>query len=190
MWIWFLGREDPLAEEMATHSSILAWRIPWTEEPDGLQSMGLQSQTWLSAHARTHTHTHTHWNSLICWGSLHKATFEYSWDDFWNILCRSHIGDSFFYFLGGCFFSRTPDEMAGLCPETTLHEKHMHFQTLKTSLGPWNAPPMRGQGVPSPIEDTACLTHTWTTHSCVELPTLLKLIFPSPHLCGHIDKWI
>ena len=37
-----LGREDPLKEEMATHSSILAWRIPWTEEPGRLQSMGLQ----------------------------------------------------------------------------------------------------------------------------------------------------
>ena len=36
-----LGR-DPLEEEMATHSSILAWRIPWTEESDGLQSLGLQ----------------------------------------------------------------------------------------------------------------------------------------------------
>ena len=36
------GREDPLEEGMATHSSILAWRIPWTEEPGGLQSMGLQ----------------------------------------------------------------------------------------------------------------------------------------------------
>ena len=40
-----LGQEDPLGEEMATHSSILAWRIPCTEEPGGLQSMGLQSQT-------------------------------------------------------------------------------------------------------------------------------------------------
>ena len=38
-----LGQEDPLEEEMATHSSILAWRIPWTEEPDGLQSMGSES---------------------------------------------------------------------------------------------------------------------------------------------------
>ena len=38
-----LGWEDPLKEEMATHSSILAWTIPWTEEPGGLQSMGLQS---------------------------------------------------------------------------------------------------------------------------------------------------
>ena len=37
-----LGQEDPLEEEMATHSSILAWEIPWTEEPGGLQSKGLQ----------------------------------------------------------------------------------------------------------------------------------------------------
>ena len=37
-----LDREDPLEEEMATHFSILAWKIPWTEEPGGLQSMGLQ----------------------------------------------------------------------------------------------------------------------------------------------------
>ena len=37
-----LGQEDPLEKEVATHSSILAWRIPWTEEPGGLQSMGSQ----------------------------------------------------------------------------------------------------------------------------------------------------
>ena len=37
-----LGREDPQEQEMATHSSVLAWRIPQTEEPGGLQSMGLQ----------------------------------------------------------------------------------------------------------------------------------------------------
>ena len=37
-----LGQEDPLEKGMATHSSILAWRIPWTEEPGGLQTMGLQ----------------------------------------------------------------------------------------------------------------------------------------------------
>ena len=46
MWetqVQFLGWEDPLEEEMATHSSILAWRIPWSEEPGGLQSMGSQT---------------------------------------------------------------------------------------------------------------------------------------------------
>ena len=41
-WVRSLGQEDPLEKEMATHSSILAWRIPWTEEPGGLQSMGSQ----------------------------------------------------------------------------------------------------------------------------------------------------
>ena len=41
-WVRSLGWEDPLEKEMATHSSILAWRIPWTEEPGGLQSTGLQ----------------------------------------------------------------------------------------------------------------------------------------------------
>ena len=41
-WVRSLGREDPLDKGMATHSSILAWRIPWTEEPGGLQSLGSQ----------------------------------------------------------------------------------------------------------------------------------------------------
>ena len=40
--VGFLGPEDPLEKEMATHSSILAWRIPWTEEPGKLQTMGFQ----------------------------------------------------------------------------------------------------------------------------------------------------
>ena len=42
MWVQPLGWEDPEEEDLATHSSILAWRIPWTEEPGRLQSMGLQ----------------------------------------------------------------------------------------------------------------------------------------------------
>ena len=41
-WVRFLGWEDPLEKEMAIHSSTLAWKIPWTEEPDRLQSMGLE----------------------------------------------------------------------------------------------------------------------------------------------------
>ena len=50
MQVRSLGQEDPLDNKMATRSSILAWRIWWTEGPGGLQSMGLQSQTWLSNH--------------------------------------------------------------------------------------------------------------------------------------------
>ena len=41
-WVLFLGQENPLEKEMAIHSSTLAWKIPWTEEPDRLQSMGSQ----------------------------------------------------------------------------------------------------------------------------------------------------
>ena len=48
-WVLSLGQEDPLEKKMATHSSILAWRITRTEEPGGLQSMGVaKSRTWLS----------------------------------------------------------------------------------------------------------------------------------------------
>ena len=42
LWVPSLGQKDPLEEGMATYSNILAWRIPWTQEPGGLQSMGLQ----------------------------------------------------------------------------------------------------------------------------------------------------
>ena len=45
-WVQSLGQEDPLEKEMATHSSILAWRIPWTEEPGGLQSTWSQGEYW------------------------------------------------------------------------------------------------------------------------------------------------
>ena len=50
-WVWSLGQEDPLEKVVSTHSSILAWRISWTEEPGRLQSMGWQKEsntTWLS----------------------------------------------------------------------------------------------------------------------------------------------
>ena len=46
IWVLSLDQEDPLEKEMATHSSTVAWEIPWTEEPGGLQSMGLQ-ESWI-----------------------------------------------------------------------------------------------------------------------------------------------
>ena len=58
-WVWSLGWEDPLEKGMATYSSILAWRIPWTEEPGGLQSLGLQNQTQLS-----NFHFHHRWQLM------------------------------------------------------------------------------------------------------------------------------
>ena len=57
-----LGQEDPLEDSMATHSSILAWRIPKTEEPGRLQSTGSQSRTRLKR-LSTHAHMYTYGNS-------------------------------------------------------------------------------------------------------------------------------
>ena len=51
MRVLSLGQEDPLEEEVATHSSSLAWKIPWIEDPDELQPMGLQSRTRLNNRA-------------------------------------------------------------------------------------------------------------------------------------------
>ena len=48
--VWSLGLEDPLEEEMTAHSSILAWKIPWTEEPGATVQRVTKSQTWLSTH--------------------------------------------------------------------------------------------------------------------------------------------
>ena len=58
MWIRYLGREDPLEEGMATHSSILAWRVPWTEEPGGLQSKELQriGHDWVTKYIHMHSY--------------------------------------------------------------------------------------------------------------------------------------
>ena len=55
MWFQSLGQEDPLEEEMATHPSILAWRIPWTEESRGLQSIQSQRIRTLLKQLSTHT---------------------------------------------------------------------------------------------------------------------------------------
>ena len=60
MWVQSLSREDPLEEEMATQSSLLAWRIPWTEESGGLQSVGSQrvgrDRACMHAHMSIFTH--------------------------------------------------------------------------------------------------------------------------------------
>ena len=60
--VWSLGWEGPLEEGMATHSSIVDWRIPWTEKPEGLQSMGLQRvrQDWSDLACTCDSETH-------CW---------------------------------------------------------------------------------------------------------------------------
>ena len=67
-WVHFLGWEDPLEKEMATHSSVLAWKIPWTQETGGPQSMESQrfGHDWacVCTHAHAHTRTHTLFHNI------------------------------------------------------------------------------------------------------------------------------
>ena len=94
-WVRSLGWEDPLEKEMATHSSILDWEIPWTEEPGGLQSMGSQRvrHDWACTHTHTHTHTRRNDDQRITFdavspatncmtlGKLHLSQFLVLWND-------------------------------------------------------------------------------------------------------------
>ena len=94
-WVWSQDQEDPLEKEKATHSSILAWEIPWTEEPGGLQSMGSQSQTGLSVHTHTYTHALTSRVSavILLWPLLSKLSP--FWTSFrWTIKCQEEEGDT------------------------------------------------------------------------------------------------
>ena len=80
--VQFLGQEDPLEKEMSTHSSILAWRIPRTEEPSGLQSTGSQTV----GHDWAHFHFHYVWENGSIW-------------TYWNHFFHMHLaiwGQSFF----------------------------------------------------------------------------------------------
>ena len=82
MGVQSLGLEDPLEKEIATHSSILAWRIPWTEEPGGLQSMSLTQlscvkqldtvgHNWTQLDTTEHTCTHTHIRTIFIYHRLY-----------------------------------------------------------------------------------------------------------------------
>ena len=76
-WIWSPGWEDPLVKGMATHSIILAWRILWTEEPGGLQSMGSQ-RVWHDWATFTHTLKHRWvYNAIYFITTIYSLHFKY-----------------------------------------------------------------------------------------------------------------
>ena len=91
-WVQSLVLEDPLERGMATHSSILTWRIPWTEESGELQFMGLQSvghdrvtNTHHTLYTQTHTHTHTQLSASDCSWLHHELWWPIC--QHWPLLC-------------------------------------------------------------------------------------------------------
>ena len=88
-WVWSLGQEDPLEKDMATHSSILVWRIPQTEEPGGLQSMGLQrvEHNWV-----TNTHICVAYYTMISCLKKDKDVAVANKYESWIHYCRNSKG--------------------------------------------------------------------------------------------------
>ena len=114
MRVWSLGREDPLEKGMATHSSILAWRIPWTEEPGGLQSIGSQrvGHNW-SDLACTHLLSDLHFVVLINHTHLIQCNLQtdylFTWFPYYiatsvmKIGCKNERSGGYNYFLLSSF---------------------------------------------------------------------------------------
>ena len=151
MWetrVQILGREDLLEKEMATHSSILAWRIPWTEEPGRLQSMESQTE-------RLHFHFHFHafifqkihmrktWKSLSCvllfvtpWTVAHQAppSVGFSRQEYWNGLTFPSQKSTFSLIGLLVPFTKSPTPNS-LYPPTSVHSKCWH--KLETHSEPY-----------------------------------------------------
>ena len=126
--VWSLGPKDPLEKKMATHSSILAWKIPWTEEPGVLQSIGMQrvrhNLETEYIHTHTHTHTHTHGRNAghLKFSLAQCALFDFSYFSYMLFILDSFCCCAFMFkhlFLILCLFKHLP------------HAVHVSFQTLK-----------------------------------------------------------
>ena len=96
--VWFLGWEDTLAKETATHSSVLAWKIPWMEEPGGLQSMGLQSvrHNW-ATNSQSYLHSHVSFWKIQELNCNNLRGWEVSnWSKWWGKILLGMILTLFF----------------------------------------------------------------------------------------------
>ena len=144
--VWFLGWEDPLEKGMETHSSILAWRIPWTEEPGGLQSMGFQESDttgWLSL---THFSKKLAEHSTCSGGRAPPpscVSFQYVALTSCCLLTRLkfHIGESTThqFFVEDPYISTVHLQFPFLCPSTPFEKRVWAlFMIIRlTSLAMW-----------------------------------------------------
>ena len=118
IWVPSVGREDPLEEEMATHSSILAWRIPWTEESGWAMVHGVTESD--TTEQLTHTHTHTHCHNTV--GENQRSTYPPHDETFppsllgWARCWQQSLDPK--YELGRCFSEEAdhPQEKHQTCP--------------------------------------------------------------------------
>ena len=123
IWVRSLGREDPLEKVMANHFSILAWEIPWTEDPGGLQSMGSQWDTTECALIQTLT-------SLRVSNLTPRNHREKSWKNHWMHLSLEQIKPAISLMFSLCYF---------ICHLACSLKRTSNMEAFETSPGiiPW-----------------------------------------------------
>ena len=153
-WIWPLSQEDPLEEEMATHASIFALTVPWTEEPGGLQSMGFQrvGHNWTAEHG-TGANKAAMWAAPEVWRGatrLPQKGVHHS-QEFWSFLFHSHHLTLHVAF--NAHIAKLSDFYIFWLPEFMSKGMHefiyflvsffeLYVLTLKETLGTWRFQPM------------------------------------------------
>ena len=141
MRVLSLGQEDPLKKEMATHTSILAWRISWIEEPGRLQSIGSHRvrHNWSElAHVHTHTHTHTLSHRMLhvdlSYMTFIMLRYALSMPTFWTVFVINH-----FEFYKKIFFCICwDDHMVFILPFVDTMYHIDWFMDTEKSLYPWD----------------------------------------------------
>ena len=166
--VWSLGWEDSLEEAMATHSSIVAWRIPWTEEPGGLQSMGSQrtGHNWATMHSTASP------NAVVCWGARGSG-FSVC---IWKVHISVHNKDVLFTVLNTTSFATQvvwgPGDRNTYLP--VLSFSHNNQLARKKGL-PFTSSLPQEQG----CEPETCLQDTVSTQGEKHLPS--PHVINSPH---------
>ena len=171
-WVWSLGQADPLERGIATHSHILAWEIPWTEEPGRLQSLGsLLRQDWV-----THTHTHIHIGDLKCCINFRYTarwfSYTYSFSDSFplNVIRRYWLYNSLSYRTGPCCLSILYIVVCILEKEMATH----------ASILAWRIPGMEEPGgLPS------MGSQSWTWLKRLSSSSSVYLLIPNSYFIYH-----
>ena len=129
-WIQSLGQGDPLEEEMATHSSLLAWRIPWAEEPGGLQSMGLQRirLDWVTEHTLLITNYGTYQNRA------RKVFVTHYLSNWWR-----NWGSNKWLWLSGDLLAKTAHSMESIQRAVMPRQRRQPGTWKVSEVGTWNS---------------------------------------------------
>ena len=180
MWVWSLGQEDPLEEGMVTHSSVLAWRIPWTVEPGRLQSIGWQKvgQDWSD---KPGTHVYFYSLLLLLMFVLFCFVFPNSLDIFvktslWTCILYPQVSTR------SSFLSSLISEckVQWITERVPSHRENLFFLMFYSCI----APPLLCQKKKKKKKKPLPLIHHKLFY--IFLPTIALLIRPSRHflICG------